>query len=125
MDPRVIGLAYGMKAQKKQASCAWDAHGRPSLFNEGYLGHFEGQGVDIQVEHQTLAVTYYTELTENIFSLGCSFSIYSSQRIKVLASTKPLFKPSLRGILQPSSCGSLLEVNLGLVRFGLLHIFSK
>ena len=45
MSPWVIRLEYGLKAHKEQALMGSKSHGRPPLFNEGYLGPFDRLGL--------------------------------------------------------------------------------
>ena len=57
MSQWVIGLIYRLKAHKKQALMDSKPHGRPSLFNEGYLGPFDGLRVDIKAQLLALTIT--------------------------------------------------------------------
>ena len=42
MSPWVIRLENGLKAHKKQALMVSKSHGQPPLYNDGYLGPFDG-----------------------------------------------------------------------------------
>ena len=55
MSPWVIGMEYGLKSHKKQALMSL----KPHVFNEGYIGHFDGLRADIKAPFPTLAVTSF------------------------------------------------------------------
>ena len=57
MSPWVIGLQYGLKAHKEQSLMGSKPHGRPPLFNEGYLGPFDGLRAYIKAALLALIVT--------------------------------------------------------------------
>ena len=57
MSPWVIELKYGLKAHKEKAPMGSKPYGRPPLFNEGYLGPFDGLRADIKAPLPTLAIT--------------------------------------------------------------------
>ena len=57
MNPCVIGFEYRLKAHKKQALMGSKSHGWPPIFNEGYLGPFDGLRVDIKGPLLALAIT--------------------------------------------------------------------
>ena len=53
----VIELEYELKAHKEQAIMGSEPHGLLPLFNEGYLGSFDGLRANIKAPLQALAVT--------------------------------------------------------------------